>query len=355
MSNTSPTHQECNDYDIDDVVGIINTNNNEDTPAEMIGDYAGLASELDYNSFLQQQWLDLYSGLTRWNTEEVDGSGCPPLPTKQPQLKADANTTYNYGNKYPQDSNNLSQRSTVQPPMTTTTQWNDTRIGKPLALLWNANTLVPALPKFCSTNQLLMMLPPNITKQGGNDAITTREKINIHAFTLDKEVTTGEAIVYYIKTGKPIDVNDDTKIQEAVMMLMQLKKSIKEMAHSHLVGDLLMSSKTLTFADGSVIPNRRVDDLCEVWSKHPELAPQFWTILIWRYEEMGEWEVKFEKALMEKMKLEYVHDDNSTQSLTAETKDSEGNIVKVTHQKRSSIQGNKSCVANTDTGKKGYC
>jgi hypothetical protein len=250
MSNTSPTHKECNDYDIDDVVGIINTNNNEDTPAEMIGDYAGLASELDYNSFLQQQWLDLYSGLTRWNTEEVDGSGCPPLPTKQPQLKADANTTYNYGNKYSQDNNNLSQRSTVQPPMTTTTQRNDTRIGKPLALLWNANTLVPALPKFCSTNQLLMMLPPNITKQGGNDAITTREKINIHAFTLDKEVTTGEAIVYYIKTGKPIDVNDDTKIQEAVMMLMQLKKSIKEMAHSHLVGDLLMSSKTLTFADG---------------------------------------------------------------------------------------------------------
>jgi hypothetical protein len=48
---------------------------------------------------------------------------------------------------------------------------------------------------------------------------------------------------------------------------------------------------------------------------------------------MGEWEVKFEKALMEKMKLEYVHDDNSTQSLTVETKDSEGNIVKVTHQK----------------------
>jgi len=88
MSNTSPTHQESNDYDIDDIVGVINTNNNEDTPKEMIGDYAGLASELDYNSFLQQQWLDLCSGLTRWNTEEVDGSGCPPLPTTQPQLIA---------------------------------------------------------------------------------------------------------------------------------------------------------------------------------------------------------------------------------------------------------------------------
>jgi len=99
--------------------------------------------------------------------------------------------------------------------MTTTTQQNDTRIGTPLVLPWNANTLVPALPKFCSTNQLLMIFPPNITKQGGNDVITTREKIN--------NVTTGEAIVYYIKTGKPIDVNDDTKIQEAVMTLMQLK------------------------------------------------------------------------------------------------------------------------------------
>jgi hypothetical protein len=32
MSNTSPTHQESNDYDIDDIVGVINTNNNEDTP-----------------------------------------------------------------------------------------------------------------------------------------------------------------------------------------------------------------------------------------------------------------------------------------------------------------------------------
>jgi hypothetical protein len=30
----SPTHQESNDYDIDDVVGIINTSNDEDTPAE---------------------------------------------------------------------------------------------------------------------------------------------------------------------------------------------------------------------------------------------------------------------------------------------------------------------------------
>jgi hypothetical protein len=47
------------------------------------------------------------------------------------------------------------------------------------------------------------------------------------------------------------------------------------MAHSHLVGDLLMNSKALIFADGSAIPNWHVDDLCEVWPKHPELAPQF--------------------------------------------------------------------------------
>ncbi len=46
---------------------------------------------------------------------------------------------------------------------------------------------------------------------------------------------------------------------------------------------------------------------------------------------MGEWEVKFGKVLMEKMNLEYVHDDNSTQLLIAETKYGEGNIVKVTH------------------------
>jgi len=135
----------------------------------MIGDYAGLASESDYNSFLQQQWNDLCSGLNRWNTEEVNGSGYPPLPTiqtqiltTQPQLTANANMTYNYGKGYPQDNNNLCQLSTIPPPMITTTQQNNTRISMPLALPWNANTSVPAIPNFCSTDQLLMMFPPNI-------------------------------------------------------------------------------------------------------------------------------------------------------------------------------------------------
>ncbi len=119
------------------------------------------------------------------------------------------------------------------------------------------------------------------------------------------------------------------------------------MAHSHLVSDLLMSSNHMKFSDGKQVPNRRIDDLCEVWSKHPELVQQFWTILIKRYEYMGEWEVKFQKEVMDKMNLEYVADDNSKQALTAEMKNSEGNVIKVIHRKRSRICGNKGCIAKT--------
>jgi hypothetical protein len=73
------------------------------------------------------------------------------------------------------------------------------------------------------------------------------------------------------------------------------------MTHSHLTNDLLMNSNSMKFSDGSQVLNWHINNLCEVWSKHPELGQQFWTILIKRNEGMGEWEVKFEKEVLDIM------------------------------------------------------
>jgi hypothetical protein len=164
-----------------------------------------------------------------------------------------------------------------------------------------SNTNVTKLQK---PEQLLMMYPPRNKDTTTAISTTTREKLNISAFMPDKEVMTGEAI---------------------------LKRSVKEMAHSHPISDVLMSSNTLTSSDGSQVPHQRLDDLCEIWSKHLELVQQFWNIIIKRYEDIGEWEVKFQRLVMDQMNLEYVADDSSMQTLAAETKDSEGNVINCTH------------------------
>ncbi len=61
--------------------------------------------------------------------------------------------------------------------------------------------------------------------------------------------------------------------------------------------------------DGEKVPNRRIDDLCDIWAKHNSLAAQMWTILIKRYQDMGEWEVKFEKTVMQTLHMEYVEEE----------------------------------------------
>jgi hypothetical protein len=49
------------------------------------------------------------------------------------------------------------------------------------------------------------------------------------------------------------------------------------------------------------------------------------------YSYIGDWEVKFERVVTDQMNLEYDADDSSMQMLVAETKDSEGNVIKRTH------------------------
>jgi hypothetical protein len=52
--------------------------------------------------------------------------------------------------------------------------------------------------------------------------------LNIDAFQADREVTSGEAIVYHLKTKKQINVNHDQQVRNSVQELTQKKKSKKQ-------------------------------------------------------------------------------------------------------------------------------
>jgi hypothetical protein len=93
--------------------------------------------------------------------------------------------------------------------------------------------------------------------------------------------------------------------------------------------------------DGTKVPNRRPDDTCEIWAAHPSLAEQMWNLLIKRYIDLGEWEIKLENGVMDYMKLEYVADTNDGTPFVATCKDNDGNVTKVIHRKRSQLRGNK--------------
>jgi hypothetical protein len=54
---------------------------------------------------------------------------------------------------------------------------------------------------------LLRVQPLGITR-----TIVPRQKLNIDAFQADREVTSGEAIVYCLKTNKQLNVNDDQQV-----------------------------------------------------------------------------------------------------------------------------------------------
>jgi hypothetical protein len=53
-----------------------------------------------------------------------------------------------------------------------------------------------------------------------------------------------------------------------------------------------------------------------------------------RYEDMGDWELKFEQEVMDSLNLEYVEEDTMGETLQAASKDAYGNITKVITQKK---------------------
>ena len=59
-----------------------------------------------------------------------------------------------------------------------------------------------------------------------------------------------------------------------------------------------------------------------------------WTILVKRYKDMGDWELKFEQEVMDSLNLEYVEEDTMGETLQAASKDAYGNITKVITQKK---------------------
>jgi hypothetical protein len=128
-----------------------------------------------------------------------------------------------------------------------------------------------------------------------------------------------------------------------------LKKLIKDTAQSYLIKDILVNSRSIVLPDGTQPSIRCLDDLLDMWSKHESLAEQIWTLLIKRYKDMGEWEVKFEEEVMQCLNLEYVEDDAMDQPLVAEQRDRQGRSVKVVKRKKTKVRGAKGCVARLVT------
>ncbi len=64
---------------------------------------------------------------------------------------------------------------------------------------------------------------------------------------------------------------------------------------------------------------------------------------------MGEWDIKFEREVMDSLNMEYVEEKTSEETLRPELKDKEGNVMTIIHRKKSIIRGNKGCVAKLVT------
>ncbi len=75
------------------------------------------------------------------------------------------------------------------------------------------------------------------------------------------------------------------------------------------------------------------------------MAEQLWNILIKRYIDTGEWEIKFENEIMNYMNLEYTKENNGESTLVAQTKDENGIVLKEVHRKKSRLRENKGCIA----------
>ena len=281
-------------------------------------------------------WADLYTGLQQWNDDSnsADYPPMPPLPAPQPLVQGN-----NYSLMHGKTASLLLPQVSAALPMPSLLHGN--------ILGGNYQSMLPAFPTPLQSNisQSNTMLQPIRQHNHLTPSTGPRNKINISAFTPDKEVTAGEAIVYYLRTDRAIDVTITQQVQEAIAKLTELKKKVKEVAYSYIMKDVLLNSNGIMLPDGSQIPNRRIEDLCEVWASHPELAEPLWNILIKRYEDMGEWEIKYEKHVMDAMNLEYVEEDSMKTTLKAETKNSDGTVVKVMHRRRTNVRGNKGCIA----------
>jgi hypothetical protein len=117
---------------------------------------------------------------------------------------------------------------------------------------------VTAAPQTSVANTMTMLLQP-INPLRTEVSNEPRRQLNIDAFHAHKEVSTGEAIVYCLKTHKAINVNSSVEVKKAVEELEQL--NIKETVHSYLIQDILMNCKIITLPGGATPLTRRIDDL----------------------------------------------------------------------------------------------
>jgi hypothetical protein len=62
-----------------------------------------------------------------------------------------------------------------------------------------------------------------------------------------------------------------------------------------------MNCKIITLPGGATPLTRRIDDLWELWAQNPSIVQQLWTVLVKHYEDMGEWELKFEVEVMKSL------------------------------------------------------
>lgn len=77
--------------------------------------------------------------------------------------------------------------------------------------------------------------------------------------------------------------------------------------------------------DGEKVHNQCICDFCDTWVKHSSLAEQMWNVLIKFYQALGEWEVKSEKSVTQKLSMEYVEEEKIQEF--AGIKDSKGKTM----------------------------
>jgi hypothetical protein len=143
--------QECRsnaNKDINDAIGVIQMSNSEEKQNEGIGHIVGYRSDIDLNSFMQQQWNDLCNRLHHWNYAELNGNSCPPLPMTQTIVRGGTSLSAD------SDSSSLMKLSTMlpMPPLTKDTAMRCSH--------GTANTTILAFPNYLIQNQLLMIFPP---------------------------------------------------------------------------------------------------------------------------------------------------------------------------------------------------
>ncbi len=287
----------------------------------------------DFSTWCPTQWKDFFTAVPllvpqNTATERMSAAVGPTMPPNAVQVAPVAGIT--------------GYTDAVKLPPFDTMALLSALAGTPQQHTGNYKNVKPAV----NSNALTTALQP-FSQAAHAEPAAPRQKLNRNAFQADREISSGEAIVYCLKTKKTINVNDANEVKAAIEELVQLKKNIKDTAHSCIAQDILLGSKTLTLPDGTTVPTRTLDDLCDVWAENSSLAKQLFTILVTRYKK--EWELKFEAQVMDCLELEYVEDEDDKETLKATSKDRFGNVTKVVHRKKSNIRGCKGCVARVCT------